>query len=175
MFFVESVKMTDFVLSTSILALQSTELRFFVLWTVILAPESTESGIFALWNRYCTHRCRNIRDSAAQSRLRSSAQGLLCLLCALLYIGFFLQAPSKSVQAQPEGLHTLDGVVGGRLCRPRCPVKQLSIVLYIAREIFASNLTERYLKIIEMNYDTSRSTFGYFRPERLIKVSIRYP
>ncbi len=29
-----------------------------------------------------THRCRNKRDSAAQSRLRSSALGLLCLLCA---------------------------------------------------------------------------------------------
>lgn len=28
------------------------------------------------------HCSRNIRDSAAQSRLRSSAQGLLCLLCA---------------------------------------------------------------------------------------------
>ena len=31
---------------------------------------------------FSAHRCRNIRDSAAQSRLRSSAQGLLCLLCA---------------------------------------------------------------------------------------------
>ncbi len=29
-----------------------------------------------------THRCRSIRDSAAQSRPRSSALGLLCLLCA---------------------------------------------------------------------------------------------
>jgi hypothetical protein len=63
MFFAESMKMTDFVLST-----------------LFLAPESTESGIFVLWKRYGMHRCRNIRDSAAQSRLRSSSQGLLCLL-----------------------------------------------------------------------------------------------
>ena len=70
-------------LSTLFLALQSTELRFFVLWTVILTPESIESGIFVLWKRYSTHRSRNIRDPAAQSRLHSSAQGLLCLLCAL--------------------------------------------------------------------------------------------
>lgn len=27
-----------------------------------------------------THRCRNVQDSSAQSRLRSLAQGLLCLL-----------------------------------------------------------------------------------------------
>ena len=54
----------------------------FVLSTSILTPESIESGIFVLWKRYSTHRCRNIRDPAAQSRLRSLAQGLLCLLCA---------------------------------------------------------------------------------------------
>ena len=54
----------------------------FVLWTVILAPESTKSPYFMLWKRYSTHRCRNIRDPSAQSRLRSLAQGLLCLLCA---------------------------------------------------------------------------------------------
>ena len=79
---VESTESVIFVLSTLFLALQSTELRFFVLWTVILTPESIESGIFVLWKCYREHRCRNIRDSAAQSRLRSSAQGLRSLLCA---------------------------------------------------------------------------------------------
>ena len=62
-----------------------------------------------LWKYFSTHRCRSIRNSAAQSRLRSSAQGLRSLLCAL-YIGFFL--------------HTLDGAVGGRICRPRCIINR---------------------------------------------------
>ena len=62
---VESTESVIFVLSTLFLALQSTELRFFVLWKC-----------------YREHRCRNIRDSAAQSRLCSSAQGLRSLLCA---------------------------------------------------------------------------------------------
>ena len=50
----------------------------------------------------------------------------------------------KSMQAFRVSVHILAGVVGERICRPRSPVKQLSIVLYIARETFASNLTERY-------------------------------
>ena len=40
--------------------------------------------VFRRYYQPCrTHRCRKIRNSAAQSRLRSSAQGLLFLLCAL--------------------------------------------------------------------------------------------
>ena len=40
--------------------------------------------VFRRYYQPCrTHRCRKTRNSAAQSRLRSSAQGLLFLLCAL--------------------------------------------------------------------------------------------
>ena len=45
---------------------------------------------------FLAHRCRNIHDSAAQSRLRSSAQGQLRPLCAFLHEkAVFMEKPFK--------------------------------------------------------------------------------
>ena len=87
--------MTDFVLSTSILALQSTELCFFVLWTVILTPESIESGIFVLWKRYSTHAAEiyGIR----QLKAASAAQPKGCSACfVLVLVGIVMRAVQEN-------------------------------------------------------------------------------